>query len=117
MGDRIHITGIRGFGHHGVFSEERRDGQEFIVDVDLVVPRGSGASDSLENTVDYGDIAVRVHNVITGESVALIETLAQQIADSCLQVPGVESVTVVVHKPAAPIPVPFDDVTITITRP
>jgi dihydroneopterin aldolase len=117
MGDRIHITGIRGFGHHGVFSEERRDGQEFVVDVEIVVPQGSGAADSLENTVDYGDIAVRVHSVITGEPVALIETLAQHIADSCLAVAGVESVTVVVHKPSAPIPVPFDDVTITITRP
>ena len=117
MTDRIAIRGIRGFGYHGVFAHEREQGQEFIVDVDLGIVKGSGSNDQLDNTVDYGSVAERIHAAIVGEPFALIEALAQHIADQVMQIPGVIDITVTVHKPQAPIAVPFDNVSITIRRP
>lgn len=115
--DRIVITGIRGHGRHGVFDHERRDGQEFVVDVELEVATASAArSDDLADTVDYGQVATAVHGLIVGEPVDLIETLAERVADACLAFPGVRAVHVTVHKPSAPITVPFDDVELRITR-
>ena len=117
MTDRITITGIRGIGHHGVFEHERVDGQEFVVDVALDVATASAArSDDLADTVDYGEVASSVHAVVVGDPVDLIETLAERIAAVCLAFSGVERVAVTVHKPQAPIPVPFDDVELRIVR-
>jgi dihydroneopterin aldolase len=117
MSDRITILGIRGFGRHGVFESERREGQEFAVDVELSVDtRAAAASDDLADTVDYGSVAVAVHTLIEGDPVDLIETLAERIADACLAFDGVAAVAVTVHKPAAPIPVPFGDVQLRIER-
>jgi len=115
--DRIVVTGIRGHGRHGVFDHERRDGQEFAVDVELEVGTTAAArSDDLADTVDYGQVAIAVHALIVGEPVDLVETLAERIADACLAFGGVHAVTVTVHKPSAPIPVPFDDVQLRIRR-
>ena len=61
-------------------------------------------------------LAEQVVAVVPGEPVNLIETLAQRIADTCLAHERVQEVEVTVHKPEAPITVPFDDVTVTITR-
>jgi 7,8-dihydroneopterin aldolase/epimerase/oxygenase len=117
MADQIAIRGIRGEGRHGVFDHERANGQAFSVDVVLdVETRSAAASDALAETVDYGRVATAVHELIVGEPVDLIETLAQRIADACLAFPGVSRVAVTVHKPQAPIPVPFDDVEVRIVR-
>lgn len=115
--DRIVVTGIRGHGRHGVFDHERRDGQEFVVDVELeVATAAAAATDDLADTVDYGEVALAVHALIVGEPVDLVETLAERIADACLGFGPVAAVHVTVHKPGAPIPVPFDDVQLQITR-
>lgn len=117
VSDRIVVTGIRGFGRHGVFDHERRDGQEFIVDVELEVATANAArTDDLADTVDYGQVAIAVHGLIVGDPVDLVETLAERVADACLAFRGVRAVHVVVHKPSAPIPVPFDDVQLRVTR-
>ena len=117
MADRITIRGIRGTGHHGVFDHERADGQPFVVDVTLSLDTSAaGRSDVLARTVDYGDVANQVHAVIVGEPVDLIETLAERIAVICLGWEAVEQVEVTVHKPQAPIAVPFDDIEVSITR-
>lgn len=116
-GDRIEILGITGVGYHGVFPDERRNGQEFRVDVTLSVDaRIAAASDDLIDTVDYGTISQSVHDIITGDPVDLIETLAQRIAEVCLLDDRVEQVEIAVHKPQAPIPVPFDDVIVHVVR-
>ena len=117
MADQIIVTGIRGTGFHGVFEHERREGQEFSVDVCLDVSTAAAAgSDDLGDTVDYGAVAVAVHALIVGEPVDLVETLAERIAAACLAFDGVHRVEVTVHKPGAPIPVPFDDVQLRIVR-
>ena len=115
MTDRIEIMGIRGWGHHGVLDAERRDGQEFVVDVVLGLALAD-LEDDLARTIDYSMVATRAHDVIVGEACDLIETVAERIVDACADLPGVEFVEVAVHKPSAPIDVPFDDVVVRIRR-
>ena len=115
--DVIEIRGISGVGRHGVFAHERADGQPFTVDVKLELDtRAAAGSDRLADTVDYGKVAEQVHAAIEGEPVDLIETLAQRIAELCLADQRVGGCVVSVHKPSAPISVPFDDVVLTVVR-
>lgn len=115
--DEIALTGLRVFGHHGVFGHERRDGQEFIVDARLYVDTAAAAtSDDVADTVHYGEVAERIAAIVAGEPVNLLETLAQRIADAVLTFAGVRMVAVTVHKPQAPIPLTFSDVSVTIRR-
>lgn len=115
--DRILLTGVRGFGRHGVLPEERADGQEFVIDLELSLDLGvAAATDRVVATVHYGELAEQVVAAIAGEPVGLIETLAQRIADIALRDDLVDRVVVTVHKPAAPIPVPFADVAVRIER-
>lgn len=115
--DRIELQGLRAKGFHGVLEAERREGQEFGVDVVLHVDtRRAAESDDLADTVDYGSVAQQVHAVVTGDPVDLVETLAERIAATCLAQQRVHAVEVAVHKPAAPVPVPFSDVVVRITR-
>jgi dihydroneopterin aldolase len=115
--DRLALRGLRAVGHHGVFDHERRDGQEFVVDAVLGLDtRAAGRADDLSLTVDYGRLSQQLVDAVASEPVDLIETLAQRLADLCLAQPLVEWVEVTVHKPQAPIEVPFQDVTLTIHR-
>ncbi|MDQ1605259.1 MAG: 7,8-dihydroneopterin aldolase/epimerase/oxygenase [Actinomycetota bacterium] len=117
MSDRITLRGLRAHGRHGVYPHEREQGQPFVVDVTLHLDLApAAASDDVTDTVHYGELAEAVVAVVTGEPVALIETLAQRVADVCLQRPGVETVDVTVHKPAAPVAVELGDVAVTISR-
>jgi dihydroneopterin aldolase len=116
--DRLRLTGLRVRGHHGVLPEERRDGQEFVVDVVLHLDLSrAAATDDVADTVHYGELAERLAAVVAGEPVDLIETLAQRLAEVCLEPPQVERAEVTVHKPSAPIPVSFTDVSVTVERP
>lgn len=115
--DEIAITGIRAVGHHGVYPHERRDGQEFVADVVLGLSlRRAAETDDVADTVHYGELAEQVAAVLAGDPVDLLETLAQRIADVALAYPIVDAVTVTVHKPQAPIAVPFGDVSVTVRR-
>ena len=117
MTDRITLTGLRVRGNHGVFDFERRDGQEFVVDVTLELDtRQAAASDDLADTIHYGELAEKLAAVVAGEPVNLLETLAARLADICLADTRVRAATVTVHKPQAPIPLTFADVAVTIRR-
>jgi len=116
-GDSLAVRGIAVHGHHGVFDFERREGQEFVIDVVLGVDTRSAArSDDLHDTVDYGTLVDQVRSAVANDPVDLIETLAQRIADVCLRNDQVANVEVTVHKPHAPIQAMFDDVALTINR-
>lgn len=116
-GDAITVTGIRVHANHGVFDFERENGQEFIVDVTVFTDlRGAGTSDDLGQTVHYGDLAQAVADAVGTSPVDLIETVAERVAGTALGFTGVHTTRVTLHKPQAPIPVPFDDVSVTITR-
>ena len=115
--DRIALRGISAHAYHGVYAFERERGQQFSVDAVLEVDmRAAAAGDDLEKTVNYAELAQKLHAVLTGEPVNLIETLAQQLADVCLADPLVDAVDITVHKPQAELGVPFDDVTVSIRR-
>ncbi len=117
MADRITLTGLRIFGHHGVFDHERRDGQEFVVDITLWLDLGeAAASDDLKATVHYGELAQLAAGIVAGPPKDLIEAVAGQIADTVMRTYAVQAVEVTVHKPAAPIPLDFADVAVTIRR-
>lgn len=115
--DTVAVRGIRARGRHGVLPEERRDGQDFVVDVVLTLDTApAAAADDLALTVDYSGVARSVVEVLTGEPVDLVETLAAMICGRVLAEPLVRAVEVSVHKPDAPVGVPFDDVVVTIRR-
>ena len=115
--DQIRLTGVSATGHHGVFAHERADGQEFRADVVLHLDtRPAAAGDDLAATVSYADVAQDVHAVLAGSPADLIETVAERVAAAALAYPGVVAVDVRLHKPQAPIPVPFDDVEVAIRR-
>jgi len=115
--DEITLTGIRAFGHHGVFADERRDGQEFVVDATLFVDTApAAASDDVLDTVHYGEVAERIVELVGGEPLNLIEGVAARVADDLLGHPLVQAVIVTIHKPHAPITVPFADVSVTVRR-
>ena len=115
--DRVTVHGLRGRGHHGVFEREREKGQTFLVDVTLGLDTSkAAASDDLADTVNYGEVSERIVALIEGEPVNLIETLAARMASACLEYPLVEEVEITLHKPDAPITVPFEDVTVTVVR-
>ena len=115
--DQIQILGIVARGFHGVLESEREAGQDFSADVTLYLDtRAAARDDDLDETVNYALVAQDVVDILTGAPVDLIETVAEQIAAAILDRPLVASVDVTVHKPQAPIPVPFSDVTVTINR-
>jgi 7,8-dihydroneopterin aldolase/epimerase/oxygenase len=100
-----------------VFDHERRDGQDFVVDAVLEMSTAvAAASDDITDTVHYGELAEQLAAVVAGEPVNLLETLAARLAEVCLADPRVEAATVTVHKPQAPIPLAFEDVSVTIRR-
>jgi dihydroneopterin aldolase len=114
---RIELRGLRVRGHHGVYDFERAEGQDFLVDVELELDlAAAAASDDVADTVHYGELAPQVVAAVSGDPVDLVETLAQRIADAVLADERVRAVDVSVHKPEAPISVPFDDVVVTIHR-
>jgi 7,8-dihydroneopterin aldolase/epimerase/oxygenase len=115
--DRITLTGVRVRAHHGVFEFERAEGQEFVIDVSVAVDLSAAASgDDLDRTVNYGELAEAVAGAVSRDPVDLIETVAERVAVVALEYPAVEEVEVTVHKPEAPISVPFADVAVTIVR-
>lgn len=111
----ITLTGVTATGYHGVFAHERRDGQPFVVDAVLSVRRPA-LSDDLDTTVDYGAVAQAIVANVERDPVDLIETLAVRLAEELCGTPLVTAARVTVHKPQAPIDVPFGDVTVTVTR-
>ncbi len=116
-GDRICLTGLRFQGRHGVYAEERERGQPFVVDLELMLSlHDAGRTDDLSRTADYGAVALLVREIVEGESVALIETLAERIAAAVLAATPAQAVRVRVHKPEAPIAVTFDSVSVEILR-
>lgn len=117
MADRIALDGLRVRGHHGVYEHEKRDGQEFGVDVVVWLDLGpAAAGDDLRRTANYGELAERAAGIVGGTPRDLVETVAVEIADAVLAEHPVEAVEVTIHKPHAPIPLTFSDVAVTVQR-
>ncbi len=116
-GDRITLTGLRVFGRHGVFDHERRDGQEFVLDLTVWLDLApAAATDDLSDTLDYGALAASAADIVAGPPHDLIESVAGRVADEILTDERIRRVEVTLHKPSAPIPRTFADVAVTLTR-
>jgi dihydroneopterin aldolase len=117
MADTIRLTGLRARGYHGVYESERQQGQEFVIDAVLELDvTAAASSDDVADTVHYGELAGALVAIVSGEPVNLIETLASRLVDACLADRRVGAATVTVHKPQAPIPHAFEDVSVTLRR-
>jgi dihydroneopterin aldolase len=117
VSDRIELRGLRVRGRHGVFDHERRDGQDFVVDLTVWMDLApAAASDDLADTLHYGELAERAAAIVGGEPRDLIEAVAGRVADDVLTDPRVSAVEVVLHKPQAPIPLEFADVAVVVHR-
>lgn len=117
MADRITLTGLDLFGYHGVYPDEKRDGQRFVVDLTVWLDlTAAAATDDLTRTVNYGELAQLAARVVTGPARDLIEAVAAEIADEIMRAYPVHAVEVTIHKPSAPIPLTFADVSVTIRR-
>ncbi len=115
--DRIEIRGLRAFGYHGVYPTEQREGQTFVVDVDVDADLAAAqASDQLSDTVDYGELARRLVAGITGTRFDLVEALAGHLADLALEHPKVHSARVRVSKPDVALPVECSDIGVVVHR-
>lgn len=115
--DRITLTGLRVHGRHGVYEHERRHGQEFVVDATVWLDLGPAtATDELSATLDYTALARQAAQIVAGQPCNLIETVADRIATSILANPRIHAVEVTVHKPAAPLPLAFTDISATTHR-
>ena len=100
-----------------MFDHERRDGQDFIVDITVWADlAAAAASDDLADTLDYGRLAQRAADVVAGPPRNLIEMVAAEIADDIMFDERVNAVEVAVHKPSAPIPLTFADVAVVARR-
>ena len=85
MADRIELRGLECFGYHGVFEEEKRTGQTFLVDLICWLDCAEAArTDDLNLTINYADLAHMAHTIVSGPSCDLIETVAANIADSAM---------------------------------
>ena len=114
MADRIELRGLECFGYHGVFEEEKRTGQTFLVDLICWLDCAEAArTDDLNLTINYADLAHMAHTIVSGPSCDLIEN----IADSAMaEYPQLHAVEVTLHKPQAPIPLSFADVAVVARR-
>lgn len=118
MLDRVTLRGLQCYGYHGVFPEENKLGQTFIVDLELDLDlRRAGETDELDATVNYAEMAERVQGIVQGEHVKLVETVAERVAAMLLaDYPLLHEVHVHVTKPNPPVPFHFAGVVVTIHR-
>ena len=116
--DKISIRDLEVYAYHGVFQEEKEKGQKFYVCADLYLnTRKAGCSDDLEQSVNYGEVCHHINDLMQEESFDLIETAAENVAESLLlKFPLIDHLTLEIKKPEAPIGLPFGCVSVTIER-
>lgn len=117
MTDRIEIRGLRVFGRHGVFVQEKRDGQTFVLDLVLEADlTAASGSDELGDTVDYGTLAQRIAEEVRTTRFDLLERLGGHLLDMVMDDPMVLAAEVRIAKPSAPIPEELDEVAVVLRR-
>lgn len=116
--DMIRIEQLQIYAYHGVFEEERKQGQDFYVNAALYLDtRKAGLNDDLTLSVHYGEVAHFISNFIKQHVFLLIETIAEQVTQALLlQFPLIQAIDLEIRKPDAPIGLPFESVSVKITR-
>lgn len=116
--DEIRIRGLRVFAHHGVFEEETRLGQMFVVNATLYTStRQGGLADALEQTISYADVCVFLTEYLQKNTWKLLEAAVEHACRALLlKFPLIHEVELEMEKPSAPIPLPFDSVSVCVRR-
>ena len=116
--DKIYVNRMEFYGYHGVFPEENRLGQRFIVDLTVTLDlKNAGESDDLDYSVNYGELFQVCQRIVEGKPYKLVEAVAEKIASAVLnEFPLIENVTVKLIKPDPPIPGHYRSVAVEITR-
>lgn len=116
--DTIQIDRLKIYAYHGVFSEEKEKGQYFYVSASMKTDlRRAGKRDDLTASTHYGEVSELIQKIVTKNTWDLIESVAEHCAEAVLlQFPLIQEITLTVSKPDAPIPIPFSDVSVTVTR-
>jgi len=116
--DKIRIKNLEVFANHGVFEQEKKTGQIFIVDLTLLLDtRKAGQTDALKDSVDYGEVCHFIDETMKKETFDLIETVAENLAkELLLKFDKVNEVELEIKKPLAPIGLPFEYVSVKINR-
>lgn len=115
--DAIHLRGLEYYAYHGALAEEQLIGQRFVIDMDLMFDlRKAGTSDSVQDTIHYGEVYEVIKSCVCSEKYQLIERLAEVIAQQVLDQFACKSVRVEVHKPQAPVAGIFRDISVEIWR-
>jgi dihydroneopterin aldolase len=116
--DRMLLKRIVFYGYHGVYPEENRIGQKYLVDLDLRLNLSRAArSDDVNDTVNYAEIHALVKEIVEGPPVKLIEALTEKIASALLGTyTSIIEATVSITKPNPPFDITFDGVTVELRR-
>lgn len=116
--DEIKIYGLKIYAYHGVFEEEKKNGQDFYLDAVLYLDfKEAGQRDDLTLSVHYGEVCQFMNDFFTGQSYDLIEAAAEHLAEAVLlQFPRIHHLELEVKKPHAPIGLPFQNVSVKIVR-
>ena len=115
--DRILIRGLKIFAYHGVNPEEKDNGQYFVFDITCSVDTSTASeTDDIETTVSYAKVIKETTRIFTAEKYNLIETAAKKVADGIMEkFEKIQTVTVLLKKPEAPVKADFDYVAVEIT--
>ena len=112
--DRIKIQNLEVFGHHGVFSEETKLGQKFLVNATMYTnTRAAGYSDDLEKSINYGEVCHFITGYMQNHTFKLIEAVAEHMAQAMLmEYPLLQKLDLEIRKPWAPIGLPLENVSV-----
>ncbi len=113
---RINVTKLALFAYHGVNDEEQKLGQRFYIDMALVVaPVAATRTDKLDDTISYEDVIHCAEDAFLEKKYRTIERAAYAVGDAIMgRFPTIQTLSVTVHKPSAPVAAIFDDVTVTV---
>ncbi|MBT2688740.1 dihydroneopterin aldolase [Bacillus sp. ISL-47] len=116
--DKIYVSQMEFYGYHGVFPEETRLGQRFVVDLIVETDlKKAGETDDLDDSINYGELYTVCKEVVEGKPYKLVEAVAEKLAGDLLErFPPISQLTVKVIKPDPPIPGHYKSVAVEITR-
>ncbi len=116
--DEIRISNLEVYAYHGVYPEENEKGQHFYINATLYTDtRAAGLSDDLELSTNYGEVCVFMNDWMKSHTCKLIETVAEELAkELLLKFDLVNKITLEIRKPEAPVGLPFESVSVCITR-
>ncbi len=119
----IDVKGVKAYGKHGVYTEEKKEEQLFLVDVKLRFEDIKESEDSLEETINYETIVQLIIDLVKKESFNLIETLAKKLlkdiehlGNDTSVIKVIKGISVTVHKPETLLNQTTEDISVTVSE-